>query len=90
MSAFPGKGRFASKVRPERGVAELPPSLVQRAPLTLLCPTCFTPRCATEERTILWHGEWRDRKLYECAGAGRPGLDPEEDPNGEKDAVSVP
>jgi hypothetical protein len=81
VSAFPGKGRFASKTRPERKETELPPSLAQPAPLTLRCPTCRTLRCATEERIILWHGEWRERKLYECAGAGLPGLDPEEDPN---------
>lgn len=76
MSAFPGRGRFGGKPRTQREAdAELPPSLVQPAPLLLKCPICHTPRCATRERILLWHGEWRDRKLWDCPGAGGEGLD---------------
>lgn len=87
MSAFPGRGRFSSKPRAEReSSVELPPSLVRPAPLTLRCPACRKPCCATEDRVVLWHGEPdADGKIWDCVGVGLKGLDMKgddsEDPN---------
>jgi hypothetical protein len=52
-------------------------SLIEPAPLTLLCMRCRTPRCATESGIVLWHSD-AVSPAHECAGAGAPGLNMEE------------
>ncbi len=60
--------------RPKEPFSPLPDSLVQAAPMMLLCMACGTPRCATPEGVVLWHPDALD-PAHECAGGGAPGLD---------------
>lgn len=77
---MPYKKASEPQVRPSRRKgSDAPPlkvmaSLVQAAPLTLLCMACRTPRVARTDRVVLWHPDAID-PAYECAGGGAPGLD---------------
>jgi hypothetical protein len=57
---------------------QLPPTLIEYAPLMLVCPVCYTLRLARPDRTLLWHREQRDGVWYECVAVNLPGLLPEE------------
>lgn len=67
------------KPRRDKVVHALPShaeTLVEPAPLTMLCVACRTPRCARTDRTILWHPQYdRDGNPWDCAGSGLPGLE---------------
>lgn len=65
--------RDGPKRRTEVRVAALPPRLARYAPAMLLCPSCRTQRLADEKGIILWHGELRDGKVYDCGGYNAPG-----------------
>ena len=76
---MPYKKESEPVIRPSRrkgteAVAVFLASLIEPAPLTLLCMACRTPRCATAGRIVLWHPDVID-PAHECAGAGAPGLE---------------
>lgn len=80
MPALNSRANLSGKPPARRKVVYPLPShaqtLVEPAPLTLMCPVCDTARCARTDRTLLWHGEYNaSGKTWECAGAGLPGLD---------------
>lgn len=76
MAVFPGRGRFSGKPQAPRVDVDLPPSLVQPAPLTLRCLACRKTCCATVDRIVIWHGEPdADGKIWDCVGVGLKGLD---------------
>jgi hypothetical protein len=56
----------------------IPASLLEPAPLVLLCPVCDTLRLARSDRTLLWHQVRRDGVAFECVAVGLPGLYPQE------------
>lgn len=51
----------------------IPPTLARYAPQMLLCRSCHTRRLADPNGIILWHGELRDDKMYDCGGYNAPG-----------------
>ncbi len=62
------------KRRTREPAGDMPPSLAQYAPLTLVCMSCRTVRIATPQRVVLWHPDYIE-PAFDCAGAGAPGLD---------------
>lgn len=78
MAALSNIEGSARRTRRVWETTPLAPPIARHAPLTLLCETCGTPRCATAERVVLWHETVKadgSGKPYECAGVGSPGLD---------------
>jgi hypothetical protein len=78
MAGLPGLDGQRRRAPRTQVFHPLPPSLVQYAPLLLLCPRCGVRCCATVDRVLLWHevmkGD-RSGERYECTGVGDLGLD---------------
>lgn len=66
--------RDGSRKRVEVKNYGLPPALSRYAsPQMLLCSTCGEPKLADPNGIVLWHGELRDGKVYDCGGYNTPG-----------------